>query len=41
MFDMDEMLAEYIRERLDEEYERFWAAAANAIADLVERGYLR
>ena len=41
MFDMDELVREHIRELLREEYDAFWAAAANALADLIERGYLR
>ena len=41
MFDYDEILRERIRELLREEYDAFWAAAADAIVDLIERGYLR
>ena len=41
MFSSDELAREYIRELLREEYDAFWAAAANAIVDLIERGYLR
>ena len=41
MYEPNELAREYIRELLREEYDAFWAAAANAIADLIERGYLR
>lgn len=42
MFESDaDKLAELLREILDREYSRFWVAAADAIADLVERGYLK
>lgn len=41
MFNRDEIIAERLRELIHEEYDRFWIAFKDAIADLVERGYIR
>lgn len=42
MFESDaDKLAELIKQILRHEYDAFWGAAANAIVDLVERGYLK
>lgn len=41
MFDSREVAIELLKDLLREQYEAFWAEFKEAIAELVERGYLR